>query len=735
LKWIELTRFFTLIWCLLLTIGSVFNQEITSENLILRVGPSVEIDGQLQDDAWTRAIPGEEILVPHPDRDQTVKIKTQVFLGQDGNFLYIAFVCNDPTPEKIMAEVKAKDGELRTDDSVYLFLLGGTDQDYIYFFGLNLLNTKLDGRLSLIDGSKDLAWDTQWFSGVQRSEGGWTAEMAIPLEPFLPPGEKAEINMLVSRVVPRLDPVFWGGPLEPAFSLEQINLLQPITIIKKEKRFRGNSFLLFRQTPTEGSPLGGGLDLGYNFSPLISAEVTLFPEFGLVEPDEERLNFTPYELKIPEKRSFFQSLAGEDQSVFDLFYSKRIRKIQAGAKVKATFPGSEIFFLSTLAPQDDISQVPKASYHFGRISLSPRSWFSLGLTGSARVDREDKWGSLAFDWVLKISSHFNLQGQFAQSYGQKKEDSSALGAFISYQSDPTYFKLGFLRIGRNFGDNLVKVGYIPDDNRQEIKTELVHKFNLGRGVFNSFHVAGKGDVYWGLDNTLRSWSAETKVSLEFKSYWSIGVSYRKEYMLNELYPADYPGLEDKIDLDQWRIYQESLGEISLFDSNYLFNLFNPVVGTHYYLYYGKPEYWTNQTSLFSYFDRGPGGRFQLEVRFGQFLARGFTLFRLYKDLSISQTLFLEYFLYYLDYSFEIFPVYKSANIHVLKIKNKLADLLDLSLFFQANTALDKITLQLRAKYAFWPEHGVAEFVYQRGSSFYREVNENDSAFLSFSYRF
>ena len=250
--------------------------------------------------------------------------------------------------------------------------------------------------------------------------------------------------------------------------------MQPITIIKKEKRFRGNSFLLFRQTPTEGSPLGGGLDLGYNFSPLISAEVTLFPEFGLVEPDEERLNFTPYELKIPEKRSFFQSLAGEDQSVFDLFYSKRIRKIQAGAKVKATFPGSEIFFLSTLGPQDDISQVPKASYHFGRISLSPRSWFSLGLTGSARVDREDKWGSLAFDWVLKISSHFNLQGQFAQSYGQKKEDSSALGAFISYQSDPTYFKLGFLRIGRNFGDNLVKVGYIPDDNRQEIKTCLLY---------------------------------------------------------------------------------------------------------------------------------------------------------------------------------------------------------------------------------------------------------------------
>ena len=125
----------------------------------------------------------------------------------------------------------------------------------------------------------------------------------------------------------------------------------------------------------------------------------------------------------------------------------------------------------------------------------------------------------------------------------------------------------------------------------------------------------------------------------------------------------------------------------------------------------------------------------MEVRFGRILARGFTLFRLYKDFSISQTLFLEYFLYYLDYSFEISPVYKSANIHVLKIKNKLSDLLDLSLFFQANTALDKITLQLRAKYAFWSEHGVAEFVYQRGSSFYREVNENDSAFLSFSYRF
>ena len=719
----------------LCTFLPLLSQVGAPDKLVLRVGPGIKVDGQLTEPIWRRALLGETLLVPHPDREGAEQMTTQVFLHQDGQFLYLGFICQDPQPDQITATLNQRDDDLRNDDSIYVLFLAGKNLEYIYFFGLNPLNTQLDGRLNLIEGRKDVAWGTKWLSAVQKKTKGWTAEVAIPLETFPSSGEEVRLNMLVSRVIPRLDPVFWGGPLEPAFSLEQINLFQPVLLQQEEKRLKGASFLLARQTPESKSPLIGGLDLKYAFSSALTARVLLFPEFGLVEPDEEWLNFTPYELKILEKRDFFQDVFSLTDQEFNLFYTKRIRDIHGGIKLRGNFPWSEFILLSTYAPEDRDREFPATSYHLAMVKLFPWPWLSLKLTGSGRVDRDNTWGNIGVDWELALSSRFSLSGQLAQSYGEKKGDSFALALFSRWQVKSAQLKLGFLRIGRNFGDNLVKIGYIPDDNRQEIRGELLKTFKLKKGLLNSFHLGVRGDIYWGLDNTLRSWAGEGLATLEFKSYWSIGLTFKREYMLNEIYPEGFPGLEDKVDLDLWDEYRASMRDISLFDSDYVFSLFNPVVGTYYYLYMGQKEYWNYQAGFFSRFDKGQGGRFELEIKRGQFFVRDFTLFRLYKDLTISRTVFLEYSLYYLDFNFEIPPAYKSTNIHILKVDNRLSDKVNINLFFLADTALDKITFQLRARYVFWAPRGVMEFVVLRGSRYFRETNEDTAAFLRLSYQF
>ena len=713
----------------------LFSQTTSTNKLVLRAGPGIKVDGQLAEPIWRRALRGESLLVPHPEREGAEGMSTQVFLHQDGQFLYVGFICQDSQPDQITATLNQRDYYLRNDDSIYVLFLGGKNLEYIYFFGLNLLNTQLDGRLNLVEGNKDVAWGPKWLSAVQKNAKGWTAEVAIPLEMFPSSGEEVRLNILVSRVIPRLDPVFWGGPLEPAFSLEQINLFQPLLLQQREKRLQGASFLLARQTPEDKTPLIGGLDLKYSFSTALTTRVLLFPEFGLVEPDEEWLNFTPYELKIPEKRDFFQDIFSLTDQEFNLFYTKRIRDIQAGIKVKGNFPWSEFVLLSTYAPEDKIRRIPTSSYHLAMVRLFPLPWLSIRLTGSSRLDQKNTWGNIGFDWRMDLSSGFTLRGQLAQSFGEKKEDNFALALFSSWQVKSTQFNLGFLRIGRNFGDNLVKIGYIPDDNRQEIRAQVLQTFKLKTELIDSFHLGAKGYIYWGLDNTLRSWAGEGLASLEFKSYWSIGLTFKKEYMLNEIYPEGFPGLEDKVDLDLWNEYRASMEDISLFDQDYVFSLFNPVVGTFYYLYMGKKEYWNYQAGFFSRFDKGEGGRFELEIKGGQFFVRDFTLFRLFKDLAISRTVFLEYSLYYLDFNFEIPPAYKSTNIHILKVDNRLSDRVNINIFFLANTALNKITFQLRTRYIFWAPRGVVESVVQRGSRYFRETNEDTAAFLCLSYQF
>ncbi len=65
------------------------------------------------------------------------------------------------------------------------------------------------------------------------------------------------------------------------------------------------------------------MDVKYGINQAFTLDMTLIPDFGQVQSDNQVLNLTPFEVKYNENRNFFTE-GTELFSKGDLFYSRRI---------------------------------------------------------------------------------------------------------------------------------------------------------------------------------------------------------------------------------------------------------------------------------------------------------------------------------------------------------------------------------------------------------------------------
>ncbi|MGS0112900.1 hypothetical protein ACUOIG_25115, partial [Escherichia coli] len=51
-----------------------------------------------------------------------------------------------------------------------------------FFFVVNAYNAQSDDQINSSGGGASFSWDQTWYSATKRSEGYWTAEIAIPFK-------------------------------------------------------------------------------------------------------------------------------------------------------------------------------------------------------------------------------------------------------------------------------------------------------------------------------------------------------------------------------------------------------------------------------------------------------------------------------------------------------------------------------------------------------------------------
>lgn len=669
----------------------------------------VQIDGILDEGDWRKAPDADIFIYTQSDREEHEKVTTEVKILFDDKFLYLGFVCNDTEPEQLLSSINTRDGDVRDDDSVYVLMEANRDLEKYYFFGTNLLGAKYDGHVDKNGRIGNPGWNGKWESAGIKTSSGWSAEIAIDLSSLqYPPQDNISVRLSLSRVVPRLDSIFRRGLLDPAFDLDQIGELKSLDLIRTYKRATLESHIMSLSESGNRTTGLGGFDLTYAFNLKTTGRAVANPDFITSEPDNERVNLTPYELYMPEKRGFFIDSSLIFKKKINLFYSKRIGDIFGGASIKGKFGKLEYNGVSVISENDPSLDLETANYSAAQITQRFAGSSSVGFTAVNKLAGGKSIGTAGFEGNIYLTKSLSISGQFAASYGDFQKDNLAYFLSSDYSTDSFHAHLSYFRLDKNFGDNVNHVGFIPDDNRKEIDAAVNKAFLFQKGGIRSINYDSNYNIYWGTEGTLRSWQIDEALSMYLRNNWHITVHYSREYKLNE--NIRIPVLTT--------LYSDP-------DAEWIVPTFKHYIDFNNY-----------RLRLLSGWDNQEGSRFSLEYTMGKHFDLDFQLMKISKNLNITRTLNMAADFYSINFEGNLDPNFQRNTIFVIKAKQYFTPEIFVRLFVQSNAIIKKRNILAQCVYHFKPPLGTLQLAYIKGDPLFGVVrNEGDRILLKITFGF
>ena len=303
-----------------MNLGAEANKEI--KPLLTR--EAIEIDGHLNEEAWSQTQMIDDFTQQSPDEGQPTTERTEVRMLYDAENLYIGFECYDSEPDKIVANEMRRDGQLWQNDNVYIMLDTYGDKRQCFFFRTNALGALSDTAVT--DGGENLngSWDCIWEAAGRQHEKGWTVEIAIPFNQLR---FKKDASMVwgvnFGRNIARLNQTTqwiqvprsqsWPGTYHPIYQGKLTGLqgiASPSYFNLKPYLLGGLGRNLDDENWQRTAERDIGLDMKYGITSNLTLDLTLNTDFAQVEADQEEVNLTRFSLYFPERRDFFLEGSG-----------------------------------------------------------------------------------------------------------------------------------------------------------------------------------------------------------------------------------------------------------------------------------------------------------------------------------------------------------------------------------------------------------------------------------------
>jgi hypothetical protein len=287
------------------------------------------IDGKLDDEIWKSAIVLKDFYQVQPGDNIAPSKPTEVMLGYDAKFLYVAFHCFDE-PGKVRSNIAKRDN-IWDDDYVGILFDTFNDGRKAYEFDFNPLGIQADGVWT--DGQgEDFNPDIVMESKGMVTSDGWTVEVAIPFKSLRYVAGKdklwgAHFWRRIKRFNNELD--MWM-PLNRDISswLAQEGHLSGLEGISAERTLELIPSLTLSETGKRKATLSsaqlaaGMLDPGrmvndpvkfdpgltgkYTITPNVTLDFAINPDFAQVESDQLVITANQrFPIFFPEKRPFF----------------------------------------------------------------------------------------------------------------------------------------------------------------------------------------------------------------------------------------------------------------------------------------------------------------------------------------------------------------------------------------------------------------------------------------------
>ncbi|MEN8165646.1 MAG: DUF5916 domain-containing protein, partial [Acidobacteriota bacterium] len=420
-------------------------------NLSVVVFPQAPvIDGVLDDEVWAGAATVEGFRQFEPQFGVASPFRTVVQVGMTADALYVAVRSFDPDPAKLSAAVTTRDGNLEADDSVTVLLDTHHDGRTAYFFSTNVLGVQTDGKVADNGRVVDTKWDSSWSCASKRLPHGWTTEFEIPFRMLrFSGGDHVTWGINFIRRIPRrFETSVWSGPGESEWRVSAFGKLTGLGVHPAElKGFSFIPYALVVAQSHEGFETKFGADLRFRITNDLSADLTVNPDFALVEADVEEINLSRFELFVPEKRPFFlEGIEMYDQRIRQ-FYSRRIGDITAGGKIIGKLLGFEMAAIAARADleveQGDTVSTIDADYSVLRLQRGIFGSSTIGFLAANRDSRGENAGSIGIDTNLFFTEKLGMTAQIMRAHGP--ENDGVLGWFLrpAFDSATTHFHIRY----------------------------------------------------------------------------------------------------------------------------------------------------------------------------------------------------------------------------------------------------------------------------------------------------
>ena len=553
------------------------------------------IDGNiLGEKLWEKVPIIENLRQIKPDYGLPASEKTSIRVAYTNKSFYVAVVCYDKAPDKIVISDSRRDADLNDEDSFLFILDTYNDQQNGFLFGTNAsgmeydaqINNEGEGNFSSnrqqggVIGGTNINWDASWEVKTESGDYGWSAEFSIPLRSirFNSGTDKIWGINFQRNISKRSETAYWAN-LPLGFDIKRLSLAGKMTGInlKSPKNLKVIPYALTQVAQDKtiskinSSRADFGGDIKYSLTPGLTLDLTYNTDFAQVEVDDQQVNLDRFNLFFPEKRPFFLENAGQfsvgSPGEVDLFFSRRIGigdggslvPIIGGSRVSGKVGQTNVGLLSMFTDEVEIDGdigIVKNNYSVARVNHDfAKSRSSLGglFVNRNGIGISDDYNSVfALDGKLGLGKKAQITGYISKSStpGIKSRE-HAFKILAVYNWNGWNLRAGYTEVGEGFNP---EVGFLQRSAFKKPEFLIFKQWrpnNTGKFLEVRPHVSYRG--YWNFNNTQETGFLHIDNHWVWESGFEIhtGINFTKETVL-EAFPISLvtidPGIYDHKEL-------------------------------------------------------------------------------------------------------------------------------------------------------------------------------------------
>lgn len=384
------------------------------------------LDGVLDDAMWQGAAMSLGDWVSYsPLRGDRGDLRTDVRIGYDDRYVYFAFHCFDPEPDKIRTTISRRDTAFADDWIAISLDSAGTGQTAYHLF-VNPSGVQMDAINTSSSGEQfeaDLLWD----SVGKVTSDGYVVELRLPLQSIrFSGGDQVRMGIIFFRKVSRTGVSYSWPAMPPGEWVFENHAGLDFQNLKPRRLLEFLPSLTYgvrqtRATRDRWNPADQNAQLGlsvkHGITSNITVDATVNPDFSQVESDAFQVQVNQrFPIFYSEKRPFFMegmglfNVAGSGENLRTAVHTRRIIDPSWGAKLTGT-AGKVTFGVlnaSDHAPED-VGSRGDAVVGLNKAFTIGRATYALGgsdYVGALVTDTEHAWRHnrvLGADVSLKFS--------------------------------------------------------------------------------------------------------------------------------------------------------------------------------------------------------------------------------------------------------------------------------------------------------------------------------------------